>query len=300
MTSVTRVEDCRRASPNGLGLGFPRAAALTDALLAPAQHEVPAGELRELRAMLLRELPRLAARIGPTDRLQIGAHELSVAREHPELCGAERGEFSPSPVRCRRAIGLTAVERCVRGRSPNPQVAVAEVLASEQEDHAAAADVTGASRPAWWAGWYVDLLPAARAVVQAEAVTWATQLWTALDWSRFERPPVVGGRDDWWDCPGQRRLVLRGRSEVRSWVGNRQVMFTVAPRFPGEGWRSDLAYRALVAGLSRGERSVPARVVGLWPASGLARVCEVDGEALSEAAATLTAAVGTWVGGIRR
>lgn len=300
MTSATRVDDRGWASANGLGLGFPRAAALTDALVAPTEPGVPATELRELRAMLLRELPRLAARLGPTDRLQIGAHELWMAREHPERCRAEPDDFSPSPVRCRRAIGLAAVERCVRGRSPAPQVGVAEVLASAEEDHVAALGMPGASRPAWWAEWYVGLLPAARAVAQAEALTWATQLWTALDWTRFERPPVVGGRDDWWDCPGLRRLVLRGRSEVRAWVGNRQVMFTVASRFPGEGWRSDLAYRALVAGLSRGERSVPARVVGLWPASGLVRVCEVDGGALSEAASALTAAVGTWVDAVRR
>ena len=40
---------------------------------------------------------------------------------------------------------------------------------------------------------------------------------------------------------------------------------------------------------------MPARVVGLWPASGLVRICEVDVAALSEAAAALVSAVGRWV-----
>jgi len=279
----------------GTALSFPRATSLTEAFLAPAAIAVPVPELHEIRARLLRELPPLADELPENARLQIGPHELAVARDHPDRCASGWDPFVPSPIRCKRAIGIAAVERCVRGRANSPQAAVAEVLASGLEDLVTSASVEGAPRPPWWSEWYRELAPGARAAVQAEAVTWATQLWTALDWSCFERPPVIGGRDDFWDCPGGRQLVVRGRAEVRAWAQSRPVMLVVASGFPGDSWRADLAHRALVVALARGERSVPARVAGLWPTSGLVRLCEVDGPALSEAATALVSATATWV-----
>lgn len=279
----------------GIGLALPRAAALTDTLLEPTAPALDASAVHELRARLLRELPALAGELTSAERLKIGAYELGLARDHPERCGAQLDLFVPSAARSKRAIGVAAVEHCVRGRSSVPQTAVAQVLASGLEDLDAMATTQGGPRPPWWAEWYSALGLGGRAAVQAEAVTWATQLWTALDWGRFVRPPVIGGRDDFWDCPGRRQLVVRGRAEVRAWVRDRPVMLVVASGFPGGGWRAELAHRALVVALARGERSVPARVVGLWPASGMVRVCEVDTLALSEAATALVAAVATWV-----
>ena len=282
----------------GIGVSLPRAAALTDALVEPAADTVTFSEFQELRGLLLRELPRLAEELPPNEQLEIGAYELAVARDHPERCAVRREEFSPSPRRCRRAIGVAAVERCVRGRASSPPKAVAEVLGSGLEDLAAAAEAHGVARPPWWAEWYAHLAVGGKVLVQAEATTWATQLWTALEWPRFGRPPVIGGRDDWWDCPGSGRLVLRGRAEVRAWAGTRQAMLVVGTGFPGPGWRAELAHRALVVALARGERSTPARVVGLWPASGLVRICEVDTAALSEAATALVSATAAWVDGL--
>jgi len=278
-----------------IGVSLPRAAALTDALLEPVGCAVSSSDFQDLRGLLLRELPRLADELPPNQRLEIGTYELAVARDHPELCSTRSEAFSPSPVRCRRAIGVAAVERCVRGRSSAPSKAVSEVLAHGVEDLAVEVSEHGGARPPWWAEWYAGLPLGGKVLVQAEAVTWATQLWTALDWCRFVRPPVIGGRDDWWDCPGTRRLVVRGRAEVRAWAGTRPAMLVVATGFPGPCWRAELAHRALVIALARGERSMPARVVGLWPASGLVRICEVDVAALSEAAAALVSAVGRWV-----
>ena len=57
--------------------------------------------------------------------------------------------------------------------------------------------------------WIDGLSPAGRAAVGAEAVTWATRLWCALDWSSFASTPVVG-RDHWWDSPHSALLALRG------------------------------------------------------------------------------------------
>lgn len=276
-------------------LVFPRSVSLTDALLEPSYSAVADSEIGVIRARLLRELPPLVDELVEGERLQIGAHELVTAREHPDRCSPQPETFVPSPVRCRRALGLAAVERCVRGRSPAPQIAVEEVLASGLEDLAASRAQEGAPKPPWWAPWYEELPLGARAAVRAQAVTWATQLWTALDWSRFERSPVIGGRDDFWDCPGRHGLVVRGRAEVRAWAGTRPAMLVVAPSFPGAHWREDLAHRALVVALARGERSVPARVAGIWPASGQVRICEVDATALSEAATALVSATATWV-----
>ena len=63
--------------------------------------------------------------------------------------------------------------------------------------------------------WVDGLPPAGRAAVGAEAVTWATRLWCALDWSAFPAPPAVG-RDHWWDSPHSALLALRGRADVRT------------------------------------------------------------------------------------
>jgi hypothetical protein len=131
-------------------------------------------------------------------------------------------------------------------------------------------------------------------MVEAEAVTWATQLWTALEWERLTQP-VVGGADDWWDCPGTRALTLRGRAEVRVRAGGRPVLLVVGSGLPPARWRGAIGYPALVAGLARGERSVPARVVGLWPASGQVRILDVDRGPLQETATAVMGAVATWV-----
>jgi hypothetical protein len=131
-------------------------------------------------------------------------------------------------------------------------------------------------------------------MVEAEAVTWATQLWTALEWERLVQP-VVGGGDDWWDCPGTRALTLRGRADVRVRAVGRPVLLVVGSGVPPSDWRSALGFPALVPALGRGEKSVPARVVGLWPASGQVRILPVDNGALVDAAAAVIRAVSTWV-----
>ena len=132
-------------------------------------------------------------------------------------------------------------------------------------------------------------------MVKAEAVTWATQLATALQWERLERPPVIGGRDDWWACPGTRRLTLKGRADVRAVIGGRQALLVISGGVPTAGWRLDLGFPALVAALVRGERGVPVRVVGTWPSCGQFRALEVDAGVLVDSARAVVSAVGTWV-----
>jgi len=132
-------------------------------------------------------------------------------------------------------------------------------------------------------------------MVEAEAVTWATQVWTALEWDRLAPAPLVGGGDDWWDCPGTRAMTLRGQADVRVRTGGRPALLVVGGGVPAADWRGALGFPALVCALARGERSVPARVVGLWPSSGQVRILAVDTGALVDTATAVVCAVATLV-----
>jgi hypothetical protein len=278
----------------GMSLSLPRARALTDALLAPATDEIAAEEITHLRSQLAGDLAALVEELPVGERLRLDTFRFDLAREHPERCSAADGPFVPSPRVCRRTIGLSAMARCVRRWSPTPAVAVAEVLAAGIEDATDDGDQSS-SRPPWWAGWYRGLSAGGRAMVEAEAVTWATQLWTALEWDRFAPPPIIGGGDDWWDCPGTRVLTLRGRAEVKVRSDGPPALLVVGSGLPPSDWRSALGFPALVTALARGGKSTPSRVVGMWPASGQVRILPVDSEALRDTATTVVCAVATWV-----
>jgi hypothetical protein len=266
---------------------------LTEALLAPAPAPLSASNLVTLAERLAGDLTAVVGELPTGERLRLDAYRFAMAREHPERCTTADGPFVPSPAICRRAIGLRAVERCVRRRSPSPAVAVGEVLAAGMDD-VAGIDGSG-NRPPWWASWFVGLSSGGRAMVEADAVTWATQLWTALEWHGFEQAPIVGGGDDWWDCPGTRALTLHGRADVRVRAEGRPALLVMGSGVPPSDWRLELGFPALVAALARRGQSVPARVVGLWPASGQVRILAVDEFDLADVATAVVGAVATWV-----
>jgi len=121
-------------------------------------------------------------------------------------------------------------------------------------------------------------------VVLADAVTWATPLWAAFDWPDLRGKVEFGGPDDRWSCPGVDSVHLKGRSEVRlHGGGSSRSLVSVASGRPGDGWRDELAYLALVAALSVAQRKAPARVVGLWPDAGYRLAVEVDEAVLTGA-----------------
>jgi hypothetical protein len=276
----------------GMSLALPRAGSLTDALMAPSTETVSAAELRRLRDRLAGDLAALVEELPAGEKLRLDEFRFGQARRRPERLSTPDGPFVASPATSRRAVGLGAVARCLRGRAPSPGAAVAEVLADGVEDAAEGGDPE--SRPPWWAAWYAGLGSGGQAMVEAEAVTWATQLWTALEWDRATQA-VVGGPDDWWDCPGTRALTLRGRADVRMRAQGRPVLLVVGSGVPPADWRSALGFPALVPALARGEKAVPARVVGLWPASGQVRILPVDDGVLLDTATAVIRAVSTWV-----
>lgn len=281
----------------GLSLSLPRAAALTEELSAPVPPLEPE-VLPALRQRLCRSLSSLAAAVAPGERLVLDRWRLSLALRRPEhLTTAAERPFTMSPASCRRSVGLAAVERCLRRRAPGPGPAVASVLAEGAADAvAAAARSGGQSAPVpWWANWYAGLAPGARAVVAAEATTWATQLWTALAWEQLPGPVVVGGPDDWWDLPGRRCLTLRGRADLRLRVEGRSVLVVVGAGAPDSSSRVELLFAALVAAMAGSAPAAPGRVVGLWPAGGQVRVVPVEASSLEAVADYVPVAAGAWV-----
>jgi hypothetical protein len=147
---------------------------------------------------------------------------------------------------------------------------------------AEAAALPSESTGAWWEEWFRSLGAGARSVVQAEATTWATQLHTALEWSRFE-PQAVLGRDYRWECSRSPRVSLHAKVDVQATVEGRPVLLLVPTGVPGPYWSAALGLSALVAGLVRGRDSVPTRVVGMWPASGQVRILPVEPGTLDRA-----------------
>jgi hypothetical protein len=137
-------------------------------------------------------------------------------------------------------------------------------------------------------------------MVMAEAVTWATTVWTSFDWDGFPAPPLVGGTDDRWECRAAPAVQLRGRAELRVAVtptapGSRgtsgagpQALVSVTGGCPTDGWADELAYLALVAGLRPGADAFPVRVLGLWPDTGILRTVEI-GAAMVDRAVDLVA-----------
>ncbi len=239
----------------------------------------------------------LAAALPAGDPVVVGLPLLRRARMRPETLADPEEPFAWRPVFVRRSLGLAVVEACARGRFRTPLDAV-DPLVSEAVDQWRE---TG-WRTYHWEPWMAGLAPGARAVVLAEAVGWASSLWSAFDWRAFDPLPQFGGAADQWVCPAPRVLRLTARSEFRVPLGaggpvpdaGRGVdggtdgaavaLVSVAGGAPPEAWSEDLAFLALVASLRSPRRPVPARVLGLWPDAGAHRRVEIDQVALAGAA----------------
>jgi len=223
-------------------------------------------------------------------RLRIDRRLFSQVRLDP-ACLVAPGHFRPTPVLCRRAIGLDAVDRCVRGRQGSVSTAVADVLAAAESR---LADPQSGGSVAWWARWWSGLPAGARVVVQAEAVTWATQLWTGIAWGDLPGPAVVVTRDERWVVPSHRWCRLDGRIEVRIQTPRSCSYLVVGSGAAPADWRYDLGLPALVSALARGAAGSCATVVGWWPESGQIRVLPVDDTVLLDVGRAVVAVGAAW------
>jgi hypothetical protein len=267
---------------------LPRAAALTDALLAPPDAlEPPVDEpfARELAQRVTGSLSRprpVGPGSRPGTRPTVTGWTLRAGVDAP---GRREEPFRWSPRTTRRALGITALRACVAGECRTPSEAVR--LVTEQWVRRATQGLVGARSAEAW----VSTLPAGgRAVVQAEAVRWATGLFTALEWGRLD-DVEVGGLDRWWDVPGGGQAALRGRADVRAVAQGHPVLLCVGNGRPLPSSRAELLLPALVEVLRRPHGPAPSRVVGWWPASGRALVVTVGPQALIETARLVAQAV---------
>ncbi len=278
------------------------ATALTRSLGAPPGPVVGDDARARLRAQLVPELARSVERLPPGESLEVTLSRLRQALDRPATLALPEAPFSWKPPFVRRSLGLAAVDACLAGRFRTPVEAVAPVAAEAVERW----EQSG-WRTHHWEPWFAGLPDAARAVVLAEAVTWAASLWTSIRWADLPGPVRTGAADDRWCPPAPRRVCLRGRSELRvplapgpgtTGDGDRVAtvaLVSVAGGSPGPSWADELAFLALVAGLGNPERPVPSRVAGLWPDAGRHHVVEIDEEVLGSAAERVAAAVTTLV-----
>ena len=229
-----------------------------DALVAPVPM-VDGASWRSALDEAKTKLAGLAVRRAGAVRFRVTDHEVRTAFTIDEALDLGPGRpFAWSSLTARRSIGVAAVRLMLAGSARSPLEAVRNRLAeSSRWVREGSSSATQLDR------WVDGLSPAGRAAVGAEAVTWATRLWCALDWSSFPSPTLVG-RDHWWDSPHSALLALRGRADVRS--ANAHLVVLSGPRRGSV--RAELALVTLVEALRLRGDDVPGRVVGWWPDSG--------------------------------
>ncbi len=207
---------------------------------------------------------------------------LTKGGRHP----ASEEPFRWKPAFVRRSLGLAAIEACREGRYRSPAEAVGPVA-----DDAVATWQRSGWRTYHWEPWLSYQPAGARAVVLAEATRWATSLWCAFDWSALGPTVRVGGPDEQWRCPPNGAVRLRGRVDLRVAGPMGEALVVTAAGAPPPDSECDLAFPALVAALSRPRRSIPRRVVGIWPDAGGHRIVDIGPSALERIAGRVVEAV---------
>ena len=227
------------------------------ALTAPARGDVSPGTLDGIRQRLAEGVADAVAGRADDVRVEVGLPQLRRARYQPDLLVLPDGQFIWKPAFVRRSLGTAALRACAAGRFRGPADAVGPVADQAVEDW---------RRSGWrtfhWEPWFAGLGPGGRAAVLAEAITWATPVWTALDWKRIGPAAEFGPPDDRWSVPSLAAVRLRGRSEAKVTVagpdgrpGGATTLLSVSGGRPGDGWHDELAFLALVAGLASPSRA---------------------------------------------
>jgi hypothetical protein len=281
---------------------------MTQALVREPAAFVDDAARRRLADQLSARIVDHAEHLGNGAPLEVSLSLLRQVRYRPDSLSTTPEPFSWKPAFSRRSLGLAVVRACVSGRFRSPAEAAA-VVADEALDEWTR---TG-QRSFHWEPWLAGLAPGARAVVLAEAVTWATSLWSSLDWSVLPAATQIGGPDDVWACPLRRTVRLKGRCELRLPLtigpvvpgparpgGFPSALVSVSSGHPQIAWEEELGFLALVASLRLPSRPVPARIAGLWPEAGVFRVVDIDESILKAAAQRTAATVATLIGALEK
>jgi hypothetical protein len=260
----------------------PPLSGLTGQLLGPLG-AVAVGDraaVREAALGLPRTLADLAIPRHSGGVRRVTDHDVRMALA-PLAPPADSSPFAWSTRTARRALGLAAVRSQITGTTRSLIDGVRRASAG-----AIRAATEGQGSAASMDRWLAGLPAAGLAAVEADAVTWATRLWCALDWSAFEDLPTIG-RDRWWDSPHSSLLAIRSRAEVRSIARDPSgdpfsvhLVVLTGPRRASV--RAELSVVALVEALRAPPALPPGRIVGWWPDSGHLVKVEVDRLALAE------------------
>jgi hypothetical protein len=276
---------------------LPKASSLTNALTAPSPLLVTLAEFAMIRQALERELGAVAERLRANDRVRVDAYHLrdSLSGGAPRAGDAS---FRWTPLTARRPIGIECARACLANPRLSPLESARDAI-THLVRHA-----KDQRRPGSLAEWVGGLAVGGRAVVQAEAVLWTTQLMTALDWDGLRRPVI--GRDSSVVLPSSSRVLLRGRIEVQTWASppgsdgdgsvgpvapDQVVLLSMMPGRPGRTARMELGLSALTSALDNRQGAIPARVVGWWPQCGRALVVPVDVALLNQTCQAVVATV---------
>lgn len=246
---------------------LPRARVLTDALLAPPAPTVSESELIGLRMEIESEMSRLYQTFEADRFLRIDAYRLREAhRDHHD-----QRPFAWNPWTARRPIALEAL----RIWMARPKLSPLRAVDAAVESLRARADGRARSLGEWLGG----LPTGARAVVQAEAVTLATQLVGALEWGRLEAAAIGSDRSVAFEAVP--RVRLHARIDVRIPLSDNpdgteaNALFLAMTGRPGPTTPEELGLAALTVALHP-RLGFPARVIGWWPQCGRAAIADVD------------------------
>jgi hypothetical protein len=260
---------------------------LTAALLGPLDAHVV--EDRSSVMEVARTIPRTLADLAVP---RLSGSSFRLTDHHVRTALAPDGDataalpFAWSPRTARRSLGLAALRALVAGEARSPldgtRRAVADAQRSVRDGERSANALDR---------WLAGLSPAAVAAVEAEAVTWATRVWCALDWTAFEGVPLIG-RDRWWNSPHSSLLAIRSRAEVRSVAldpgGNPFSVHLVALGGRRRATvRSELSVVAMVEALQAPHSLPPGRIVGWWPDSGHQITVDIDQTSLADGVAAV-------------
>ncbi len=195
-----------------------------------------------------------------------------------------QGAFAWTPQFTKRSLGLAALRLLVFGVAATPSEAV-----GIEVDRLVR---LGRDQPPFsnsLATYLASSSGAIRSAAMAHAITYATEVFCALDWKRFERHPIIGGPDAISLLRSQ-GLALRGRAELVVDIDGATAGDLAESRLVVmHGSIADdttllLGSAALAATLSSSDRRAPARIVAYFPTSGQAAVLDITENILNRVA----------------
>lgn len=252
-------------------------AAVLDAVLGglPDEPAVSAQELTQLRVRLNGALRSLVEARPDVGEMHLDRYSLPAALRGPPR--TERDDFEWNAPFAARSLGLPAVARLSKGRLRGLGAAVADSMDEV---------LSGTGR---LGVWLAGLDSTERAVVAAQARSWAARAWIAVPWSSFDRVQFCVG-SIWYRPLGPRTpVVLRARPEamvrVRGTRALEGVLVTLGRPDPLVA-----GFHALVVALDR--RRAPLRTVVVEASSGRIDASDLDLGLLERAVEDVVEAVG--------